>query len=50
MLAVLATQYPVGGHTEWGGRYFALCLPLLGAMAGASLIAAADGLARGNRA
>jgi hypothetical protein len=28
-LAVLATQYAQGGAGEWGGRYFALGLPLL---------------------
>lgn len=33
MLAVAATQYAAGGHTEWGGRYFALALPVLGALA-----------------
>ena len=27
-LGVLATQYDRGGTTEWGGRYFALTLPL----------------------
>lgn len=27
--AVLATQYASGGTGEWGGRYFALALPLL---------------------
>ena len=27
-LAVLATQYPTGGSGEWGGRYFALALPV----------------------
>lgn len=27
--AVVATQYDVGGGVEWGGRYFALMLPLL---------------------
>lgn len=27
--AVIATQYSVGGTTEWGGRYFALGLPLI---------------------
>lgn len=27
-LAVLATQYSSGGYAEWGGRYFALGLPL----------------------
>lgn len=28
VLGVLATQYSRGGTTEWGGRYFALALPL----------------------
>jgi hypothetical protein len=28
-LAVAATQYPTGGSGEWGGRYFALGLPVL---------------------
>lgn len=37
VLAVGATQYPGGGTTEWGGRYFALGIPLLGAVAAASL-------------
>lgn len=32
-LGVAATQYASGGHTEWGGRYFALALPLLGPVA-----------------
>ncbi len=27
-LAVLATQYSTGGSGEWGGRYFALALPV----------------------
>jgi hypothetical protein len=27
-LGVLATQYPTGGSGEWGGRYFALALPV----------------------
>jgi hypothetical protein len=27
-LGVLALQHPVGGFLEWGGRYFALALPL----------------------
>ena len=27
-LAVLATQYSVGGSGEWGGRYFALAVPV----------------------
>jgi hypothetical protein len=37
VVAVALTQYKSGGHTEWGGRYFALALPLLGAVAAASL-------------
>src|SRR5205085_8935669 len=28
-LAVIATQYATGGSGEWGGRYFAIGLPLL---------------------
>jgi hypothetical protein len=32
-LAVLATQYSRGGTAEWGGRYFALGLPLLAPLA-----------------
>ena len=28
-LCVIATQYAVGGASEWGGRFFALGLPLL---------------------
>lgn len=36
-VAVALTQYAVGGHTEWGGRYFALAVPLLGAVSAASL-------------
>jgi hypothetical protein len=27
-LAVLATQYPTGGTGEWGGRYFAIAVPV----------------------
>jgi hypothetical protein len=38
-LAVLATQYPQGGSGEWGGRYFALGLPLLVPLALAGLAA-----------
>lgn len=37
-LGVAATQYPSGGHTEWGGRYFALVIPLLGAIAAVGLV------------
>jgi hypothetical protein len=36
-VAVLATQYPQGGSGEWGGRYFALGLPLLVPLALAGL-------------
>lgn len=36
---VLATQYPVGGSSEWGGRYFALAIPIL-------TVLAVDALAR----
>jgi hypothetical protein len=36
---VLATQYSVGGSSEWGGRYFALAVPLL-------TVLAVDALAR----
>jgi hypothetical protein len=28
-VGVLATQYAIGGGVEWGGRYFALVLPLV---------------------
>ena len=28
-LAVIATQYSVGGTAEWGGRYFALLIPVV---------------------
>ena len=36
-LGVALTQYPLGGHTEWGGRYFALAVPLLGAVAAVAI-------------
>ncbi len=39
ILGVLATQYPQGGSAEWGGRYFALTVPVL-------TVLAVDGLAR----
>ncbi|MGV3760411.1 MAG: hypothetical protein ACO1PW_12860, partial [Actinomycetota bacterium] len=41
-IAVIATQYRLGGHTEWGGRYFALAVPLAGAVAASSLAQALD--------
>jgi hypothetical protein len=28
-LGVIATQYPTGGTGEWGGRYFALAIPVV---------------------
>jgi hypothetical protein len=28
-LAVIATQYSIGGSGEWGGRYFALAIPIV---------------------
>jgi hypothetical protein len=28
-LAVIATQYPTGGGGEWGGRFFALAIPVV---------------------
>jgi hypothetical protein len=36
-VGVALTQYPPGGHTEWGGRYFALAVPALGGVAAAAL-------------
>jgi hypothetical protein len=30
--AVIATQYAIGGGVEWGGRYFAIVLPLVAPM------------------
>lgn len=39
MAGVLATQYGAGGSAEWGGRYFALGVPIL-------TVLAVDGLAR----
>lgn len=36
-VGVAVTQYESGGHTEWGGRYFALAVPLLGVVAAVAL-------------
>lgn len=36
-LAVLATQYSIGGAWEWGGRYFALGLPVVVPLVAAGL-------------
>ena len=33
LAAVLATQYREGGSAEWGGRYFALAVPILAVLA-----------------
>jgi hypothetical protein len=44
-LAVLATQYPSGGSGEWGGRYFAIGLPLAVPMVLLGLSRAASRLA-----
>ncbi len=45
-VGVAATQYAVGGGVEWGGRYFALAIPLLAPLAAAGLIAVGDRLDR----
>jgi len=42
--AVVATQYASGGSGEWGGRYFALALPLLVPLAVVALRDVATGL------
>ena len=43
-LAVLATQYATAGSGEWGGRYFALALPVATALAIAGIARVVDGL------
>ncbi len=43
-LGVLATQYRDGGSAEWGGRYFAVLLPLVAPLAVAGLAAAQEAL------
>ena len=48
--AVLATQYPLGGTAEWGGRYFAVGLPLGVAIATPGLVRFAQSVARPQRA
>jgi hypothetical protein len=45
-LGVLATQYPEGGSAEWGGRYFAVFLPLAVPLALAGLVAVGERLDR----
>jgi hypothetical protein len=47
--AVVLTQYRTGGTGEWGGRYFAIALPLLVALAVATVLDAADGMDRVTR-
>lgn len=37
VIAVAATQYAVGGGVEWGGRYFALAIPLVAPAAAAGI-------------
>ena len=41
LVGVVATQYAVGGGVEWGGRYFALAVPLVAPFAAGGLLAAA---------
>ena len=43
-VGTLATQYREGGSAEWGGRYFAVLLPLVVPVAVAGLAAARDRL------
>ena len=45
-LAVIATQYVTGGSGEWGGRYFALGLPVLAPVLVLALAAAGQPLDR----
>jgi hypothetical protein len=40
LVGVVATQYAVGGGVEWGGRYFALAVPLVAPFAAGGLLAA----------
>lgn len=47
--AVAATQYPVGGGFEWGGRYFALGLPCAVPLATAGLARVAQRVDVGTR-
>jgi hypothetical protein len=47
--AVVATQYRTGGTGEWGGRYFAIALPLLVALAVAAVLDAGDAMDRPTR-
>ena len=44
-LAVLGTQYPRGGSGEWGGRYFALGIPVVVPVLLAAVVAAGRRLA-----
>jgi hypothetical protein len=47
--AVLATQYASGGSGEWGGRYFALALPVVVPVVLLGLNQVAEGLAPATR-
>ena len=46
LAAVLATQYREGGSAEWGGRYFALAVPVLAVLAVDALARRAPSLPR----
>lgn len=48
-LAVIATQYVTGGSGEWGGRYFALGLPVLAPVLVLALAAVGEPLDRSAR-
>lgn len=48
-LAVLATQYSTGGSFEWGGRYFAIGLPVFVPVALLALRQVGEGLAPATR-
>ncbi|MCU1461463.1 MAG: hypothetical protein JWO37_1538 [Acidimicrobiales bacterium] len=48
-VGVLLTQYPEGGSAEWGGRYFALMVPLVVPLALVSLIRQGASLSRAAR-
>ncbi|MCP5065266.1 MAG: hypothetical protein GY946_01755, partial [bacterium] len=46
---VLVLQYNEGGGWEWGGRYFAIALPLVGPLAGLGLVRGWERLAESAR-
>ena len=47
--AILATQYREGGSAEWGGRYFALAIPLVSVLAVDALARRSPALPVGSR-